>query len=1018
MQLLKRAFKIILKVIAGITGTILGLVILFIILLRLPSVQNYVTHKAVSFISSKTHSRVELHRLYIDFPKSLVVEDLFAEDMKHDTLAYIKKLSVDIDLLKLINKKVEIRDVTLTNATAYIIRNEVDSSFNFDFIVKAFGSGGKAAPKTVSKDSSAPWQVGVDKVSLENIRGGFTDEVGGTVIKGFIGKLKLDMKAMDISKLSFTGNKLQLQDADVSVFQNKPGKNSPDTAIVLMPLLSLNELALQRVNFVYQNKPGDQSIKVSAANLLIQPDTIDLNRHIIKVKNANIQGTDAIVILRKNANDTISLKAIADSITSPAAPWLIASEKLILSKVSFQFDLSNVKPQPAGVDYNHLLVKDINVNIIKASYSPDRILADIKNISLREKSGFVLKQLKARGVYDNQHIELQDLSLTTNHTSIGNYAKITYSSIASLGTNIADMGIDADLKNTRVSVADILMFAPQLKNIAVFKANQDNVVNVTGKVHGKLKDLEVSNLLVSLLDSTIIDLDGHVVGLPDAINANYDVQLNRVLTNRKDIESIAGTYLPSSINIPSTISLSGTINGSVKNAKATLALKTSSGTADIQAELKMAKSDTQYIVSLSTKELDIGYLLKQPKLLGTVTLTANASGKSFSLPNMVTDLKADIQSLFFNKYRYHNISLTANADSNTYKADVAINDSALIMDLHSALSLVKKQEYVKADLNITGANLQALNLLQQDIRTSGRLSADLQGDIEDLNGSASLSDVILVKGKDTYKLDSVIVVSVNDSKHSALKINSGLVVADYDGTVKIPKLVSSLTHQLNHYFVMFSEADSSKLDTSDQNFTLTVKVLPNPIINDVLLPSLTAFNGAELDAKYDGSKSNLDVNISVPVFTYGSSSLDDAKVKVSANKDALDYKISVANTKSGPLNLAETKLEGNVKDNKVQFGLSVYDRDSAYKLIIGGNLAQEQRKQYKLHLNHDKLVINNTRWHLPEDNFVRFDSSGFFANDLNLSNGEQSLMAQSEGTNGDVLNVLFKQFQLGTLSQI
>jgi uncharacterized protein involved in outer membrane biogenesis len=230
---LKKAVKITFKVLAGTIGSIVLLLIIALLLLRLPSVQNYVTHKVVAFVSKKTHSRIELKKLYIEFPKSIVIENLFAEDLAHDTLLNVNKLKVNIDLLALLKSKVSISNISLQGANANIKRSESDSTFNFDFIIRAFTS---PSPKKESVDSStSAWAIDVGSVNLENIRATFDDQLSGTLITGKIGTLNLDMKAMDVSKLGFEGKNLKLAETDIKLYQNKQGKDSPDTAITVMP---------------------------------------------------------------------------------------------------------------------------------------------------------------------------------------------------------------------------------------------------------------------------------------------------------------------------------------------------------------------------------------------------------------------------------------------------------------------------------------------------------------------------------------------------------------------------------------------------------------------------------------------------------------------------------------------------------------------------------------------------------------------------------------------------------------
>lgn len=1013
---MKRTLKIAVKVLAGFIISVILLLVLAVVLLRLPSVQNFVTQKVVGIVSSKTNTRIELHRLYIAFPKSIVLEGLFAEDLNHDTLLAVNKLSIDIDMLKLLSNTVEVNKVILDGVNANIFRSEADSTFNFNFIVEAFASKESKQDQTPKDTTNTkPWKIQVNKVMLQNIRATFNDSIGGTAIKGYIGKLDLNMKAMDIQRLSFDGKELLLQDANISIAQNKPGTDSPDTAIVVMPLLSLNKLELHRIDFVYQSIPNGQMFKVHAGNAWLQPDTIDLNTHNIKAKSIIIDSTDVQIALRKD-EDTVDIRP-KDSHPAPAAPWVAGAGKLKLDAINFKLDFTNVPKQAEGMDYNHLYVQDVHIDIENAHYSPTHTQGRVNNIAAREQSGIILKQLTADVVYDEHYAELQNLKVITNRTTISREAKITYTDIRDIGKDPGELGINADLRNTKVAIKDILVFAPMLKDKPVFKGNEDKTIAISGKVHGKLKDIFAENLIVHALDSTTINLNGHIVGLPDALNAKYDVTIRSIVTNRRDLNQLLGDSMLKAINIPNALALSGKVDGSMRNATAKLNLQTSSGNADIDGIFKMQPGDTAYTAKLSTQELNIGYIIKNEKLLGAITMQADVKGQNFNINNLIAEVKTEVQSIMLNKYNYHNISIDATANKNIYTAAITANDPNLKLKLTGGASLKTDSQFVSALLDLQGADLQALHILKDQLRTSGKLSIQMRGDIENLNGDASINDVLVIKGEDAYRIDSLAVVSVNDNKRSKLKMNSDIVMVDYDGTVKLPKLASSLTHHINQYFLINPAVDTIVTDTATQDFTLAIKVMPHPIISGVLLPGLKKFNGIELESKFNSADNNLALELDVPVLEYKSFGAEEVELRINTNDEALNYKLIANTLTAGPVKLAQTTFQGKAQENKVDFALNIFDEDSVDKLIVAGDLTQAENKDYKLHLSEDKLTISNTKWALPSGNYISFGTKGLFVNDVVLSNATQSLSAQSS-KEGDEMKIEFKQFELGTLSQI
>lgn len=139
--------RIALKTLLWIVASILFLILLIVILIQVPSVQNFVKNKAVTFIQGKIHTKVKIGHISIGFPKMLVLEDVYFEDQKKDTLIAGDKLKVDIDMFGLLHHKVQVNEIDLDGITTNIKRGP-DSVFNFQYILTAFAGAQKAPRKT------------------------------------------------------------------------------------------------------------------------------------------------------------------------------------------------------------------------------------------------------------------------------------------------------------------------------------------------------------------------------------------------------------------------------------------------------------------------------------------------------------------------------------------------------------------------------------------------------------------------------------------------------------------------------------------------------------------------------------------------------------------------------------------------------------------------------------------------------------------------------------------------------
>jgi len=181
--------KKMLKAILWVVGVFVFLFVLVALIIQIPAVQNKIVHAATSFVSDKTHTRVEIKNVSISFPKSVVIEGLYLEDLKKDTLIYAGKIKANVSLYNLLFSKININSIALENLNLNAYSTKTDSLFNYNFLITAFADTTKqntAKPKTPSK-----WTFSIDKVNLENIRLRYDDEYGGTNVSASLGKLKL-----------------------------------------------------------------------------------------------------------------------------------------------------------------------------------------------------------------------------------------------------------------------------------------------------------------------------------------------------------------------------------------------------------------------------------------------------------------------------------------------------------------------------------------------------------------------------------------------------------------------------------------------------------------------------------------------------------------------------------------------------------------------------------------------------------------------------------------------------------
>ena len=133
------------------------------LLIQIRSLQVYAGHKAAEYLSSKLNTRVEIGSVDIEFFKKVVLENIYIEDLHHDTLLYSKKLKIDIGTLDFEKHQLYVSNIILLNTKSKLITYKNEDDLNLQFIIDLF-----IDKDTTKKAPSQRWDIRFDEVTLVN----------------------------------------------------------------------------------------------------------------------------------------------------------------------------------------------------------------------------------------------------------------------------------------------------------------------------------------------------------------------------------------------------------------------------------------------------------------------------------------------------------------------------------------------------------------------------------------------------------------------------------------------------------------------------------------------------------------------------------------------------------------------------------------------------------------------------------------------------------------------------------
>ncbi len=1021
---IKRILKLLVKTILWIITIPVILLLLIILLLQIPDVQHVVTSKATSFVSKKTGTRVTLGKLRIVFPKSVALEDVYVEDLAKDTLLYAHHLQVDIALLDLLDHQITVNHVELNTLTAHVSRPTNDSTFNFNFITNAFAKPGKPGETAEEPADTAatPWAFSLKTVELHNIFATFHDGYTGTFADLKLGDFETEVNTLDFVKKEIDVKSVALKNTRVSVIQKATHKTA-EPAEPSKPFgytLSLGTVTLANINAIYHNAVQNQQAALSLGRLILKPQRIDLLHERIELESLSLANTTATYVMGFPNDTTAQAPAVmTDTLKTRPSNWIVSLKRLDLDSNHFYFDNNRVAKTHTGMDYNHIFAEHFNLHASDVYANAKASRLTLEGLSFKEQCGFELKTFRGKLVYDTAHIDVSNLLIETNHSTIRDHLSVRYASIEDIGKDPGNLYVSAQLNQNTIRLSDLLYFAPNLTEIKALNLRPQTEVRLSLEAKGIVNDLRIDRFDLFTPQNTIVKLKG---GIKQALNPDrmfLDFHDIHITSTRRDLFSILSPGLiPQTISIPETFAVTGSVKGYLKNFNTSLNVQTSMGNiiADIRMNPGTGNTEQPYEGSVKLEHFNIGKLLNQQATLGELSTTFRFKGSGLSAQTINTEINLALEKAQVKGYEYTNLQVNGQLVKKSFTGKAVMDDPNLAFVFDGALSMDSAAPRYVFTFDLKGADLKALNVSTEDTRISTFITSDLQQEGDNITGAVRIYNTLLIKHKKRYPIDSVILSSNTKDGVSDLKLQSDMIEAGLTGTLHMNELAASVKQFIGTYYSLPGPAESRTL--KPQQFDYYLNVTDPTLIVENAVPGLEEMAPLFINGSYNSREKKLIADLSVPHVRYTGTKADSLRIRLNSDATTLNYALSTAEVSNPTIRIENMSLSGNITQDVMTFQLTTAKDDSLKLLAAGGTLTNMKNGSHELKLN-PELTLNAQAWKVNPGNYLQILPGGLMAHELNLSNGAQAISLNSETqTAAAPLRIDFTRFDLSTISNM
>lgn len=1008
----------ILKIFLITVLSIILLVAALIFSLRFPATQNYLKGHLVSYLENKVKTEVKIGRVYVAFPNTLEMQDLYLRGQKVDTLLFARSFKVDLAMWQLLNSKADITAINLEGVNANVIRNP-DGSFNFDYILDAF-----AGDKKEEQKESKPFILSLDKIDLKDMKVSFIDQQSRNDIALYFRNFDTRVRKFDLEQNSYAlgdilmdGLKLKLkQDFVEEVAEEVDDK--VDSLRQKKPMkINLSGIKFTNFDIDYGDDNTRTFAKVIFKELNTKVNKLDVEKSDFDLRHLYLTGANINANLYLPAN-TASSQKTSESSSAPKQQARLALGKLILDDVKLAYNNTATGKTRSGIDFNHLNFNKLNTEVRNFKMENGTFAGTVNSAEIQESRGLNIQKFNTDFVYGEKQAYLKSLYLQTPRTILRDQVVLNYNSIEQLTANPGAVEVLADIKNSKIGFADILLFAPQLRNTVPFNKYPNAVLNLNTRLKGTLNNIDIPQLQASGIGDLKLTLSGKIKNITHPEQLFYDLKIGNFATSAKTVFNIVpkGT-IPSNIALPSHFSVSGVAKGTTQVIDTNLKLVSTLGNAGIDALLDLRnKNNEKYEVTANLQNLQIGKII-QNNDLGMVTGKIYAKGQSFDIARGNTFIRGQLSAFDYNQYRYKNVNINGKLNRGAYNVHIISNDPNANLNLLASGIYREKNPTVKVDGSIIKIDLQKLGFYADPMILAGKLRGEFTNLNPDfLNGHLYLNDFAISDRKEVYPLQQVAIVAVSEQDFNSLKVNSQIADLEMTGKYRLTQIFGSLQNTLNSYY-KFQTAPKAQNIAPNQHFNLVATVKDDDLIRK-FVPELKSFETINLTTNYDADSKQVNLDAQIPQLTYGGNDIENATLRIFQENNALQYALNAEKVSTEKMALNKVAVVGNVAENIINYNVSTRDDKEVEQFLIAGN-AQSLNGATQISLNPDGLKLNYTNWTVSPNNKLQFGSRGIWAENFVLSNGGSSIAINSETSSpNSPLNVDITNFQIETITEM
>ncbi|MBS4056357.1 MAG: translocation/assembly module TamB [Bacteroidales bacterium] len=698
---------------------------------------------------------------------------------------------------------------------------------------------------------------------------------------------------------------------------------------------------------------------------------------------------------------TEASRAPAEKVKPPLIK--IGSVKIKQSKFRY-WDQHYDVPGGVGMDYAHLNISDINIDLSDVSIVGDSVNCDIRRLSGTDTCGIELRQLTAGVTLSSTGLQMRTLEMQTNESELHCDLKFEYPNYSAYLEFIDSVKMTIQAEPSTVMMSDIGYFAQELIPM------QDRI-DFTGFVSGPVSDLVARNFHFSYGKSTVFDGNLSLKGLPDVYKTYADVQINNLETNVDDLLSfkmpLDGSQLPlpDQLKALRTIHIDGQYTGFYNDFLANVNINT--GVGNVFADLLVRKNDLGRIFyngQLRARNFDLSALFETEYAPDKLNLDLRLDGQGIKAETISAKLDGKISSMIFLGNAFRDIRMSGDFSNMKFNGKLGIEDRKLRLDFSGLADFSEKNPEFNFDVKIPFANLYRLNLLKNDsvMVLSTFINANFSGsNLDEMQGQIMIDNTRYTDSRGSYIMQHFELNSSRDVYFPRrVQINSDFFDFEMAGTIDYRHMGESIRQFIGQY-VNFTMLKPASDEFASQDFFIALKFKNTTVLRRLFIPELMLSPDASFSGVFTNRNYSLNTTFSASLLGYNNIKMNDVVLKtttdrwnagISLNGSEIIFRDSTADNPTA-LGLNKPVFSSSMSNDSIAFQLGWDDEPlvSRNRGDIRGYFNTGKEYGGELKITHADLIVNDSIWSISPGNKVEITRDYTSIEDLKLSLGNQDI---------------------------